>query len=147
MARWSTRIAYPVVSLAGFVFFLLEITAGRLLAPAIGFSLEGNSDGQEQAVASAAPLPTTLAHVAVVANDTADSLVLYVNGKRAESATWTGKLSAINDVNCWLGRSQYDGDPELDGVIHEFRIYGSALVDSEVATSFIAGADPAFLSD
>ena len=40
MIRWSTRLAYPVVFLSGFVFLLLEITAGRLLAPAIGFSLE-----------------------------------------------------------------------------------------------------------
>jgi spermidine synthase len=40
MVRWSTRLAYPVVFLSGFVFLLLEITAGRLLAPAIGFSLE-----------------------------------------------------------------------------------------------------------
>ena len=40
MVRWSTRLAYPVVFLSGFLFFLLEITAGRLLAPAIGFSLE-----------------------------------------------------------------------------------------------------------
>ena len=40
MVRWSTRFAYPVVFCAGFVFLLLEITAGRLLAPAIGFSLE-----------------------------------------------------------------------------------------------------------
>lgn len=32
--------AYPVVFCAGFVFLLLEITSGRLLAPAVGFSLE-----------------------------------------------------------------------------------------------------------
>ena len=40
MVLWSARFAYPVVFCAGFVFLLLEITAGRLLAPAIGFSLE-----------------------------------------------------------------------------------------------------------
>ncbi len=37
---WSPRIAYPVVFGAGFCILLLEITAGRLLAPAVGISLE-----------------------------------------------------------------------------------------------------------
>lgn len=37
---WSPRIAYPLVFGAGFCILLLEITAGRLLAPAVGISLE-----------------------------------------------------------------------------------------------------------
>jgi len=37
---WSPRVAYPVVFVAGFCILLLEITAGRLLAPAVGISLE-----------------------------------------------------------------------------------------------------------
>ncbi len=37
---WSTAFAYPIAAGAGFVILLLEITAGRLLAPAVGVSLE-----------------------------------------------------------------------------------------------------------
>jgi len=40
MPRWSARLAYPVVFAAGGAILLLEITAGRLLAPVVGVSLE-----------------------------------------------------------------------------------------------------------
>ena len=38
--RWGPLLAYPIVIGAGFSILLLEITAGRLLAPVIGVSLE-----------------------------------------------------------------------------------------------------------
>src|SRR3972149_1402095 len=38
--RWSPLLAYPIVIGAGFSILLLEITAGRLLAPVVGVSLE-----------------------------------------------------------------------------------------------------------
>lgn len=129
----------------GKTYLMLTAKSGSGFA-AIGFSLVGNANGEEQVTAATSPLPTTLAHVAVVADDTANALVLYVNGAKVKSSAWTDKLSSINDVNCWLGRSQYDSDPELNGVLHEFRIYGSALTDADVATSYSAGPDPAFLS-
>jgi len=112
----------------------------------IGFSLLGNASGQEQDVNATLPLPTSITHVAVVASATDSKLRLYIDGKKAAEAAWSGPLSSINDVNAWLGRSQYNGDPELSGVFHEFRIYGAALSDAEVATSFLAGPDPAFLA-
>jgi spermidine synthase len=37
---WTPRLAYPIVFIVGFVILLLEISAGRLLAPGIGVSLE-----------------------------------------------------------------------------------------------------------
>lgn len=111
----------------------------------IGFSLVGNASGQQQDVGAAAALPTSLTHVAVVANATDKKLRLYIDGKKAGEATWSGPLSSINDVNAWLGRSQYAGDPELSGVFHEFRIYSAALSDAEIATSFLGGPDPVFL--
>jgi hypothetical protein len=63
-------------------------------------------------------------------------------GKQA----WTGALSSINDVNVWLGRSQYNGDAELTATYHDFRVYGAALSPQEVATAFKGGPDPVFLS-
>lgn len=50
-------------------------------------------------------------------------------------------LNAINDVNNWLGRSQWGGDPLFDGLYNEFRIYDHALTAPEVTASFTTGED------
>jgi hypothetical protein len=112
----------------------------------VGFSLVGNAAGQQQDVSAAAALPTSRTQVVVVAAATEGELRLYIDGKKASEAAWVGPLSAINDVNAWLGRSQYNSDPELSGVFHEFRVYGAALSDAEIASSFVAGPDPPFLA-
>jgi hypothetical protein len=88
----------------------------------------------------------SLAHVAVVADATGDKLTLYVDGQTSGAKTWTGTLASLNDVNVWLGRSQYGTNPELSGIFHEFRIYDSALTDADVAASFAGGPDPTFLT-
>jgi hypothetical protein len=95
---------------------------------------------------AAVPLSLELSHVAVVADDKGDSLRIYVNGTKVAEHTWPGSLATINDVNVWLGRSQYDGDPELSAVFHEFRVYGAALTDADIATSYAGGPDPDFLA-
>jgi hypothetical protein len=110
-----------------------------------GYSLEGNSAGQELTLKATAMLEQSLSQVVVVANDTGDQLLVYVNGAEVVRADWTGTLGAVNDVNVWLGRSQYDGDPELSGVYHDFRVYGAALSAAQVASSYRGGPDPAFL--
>lgn len=129
----------------GNTYLMFTPQSGAGVATA-GFSLVGNAAGQEQDVVAAAALPTSLTHVVVVAAASDSKLRLYLNGKKVGETAWTGPLSAINDVNAWLGRSQYTGDPELSGVFHEFRIYGAALSDAEVASSFVAGPDPSFLA-
>ena len=58
-------------------------------------------------------------------------------------------LKDINDVNNWLGRSQWN-DPMFQGNYDEFRIYDNALNPLEVAASFVSGpatpsTDPASL--
>jgi len=111
-----------------------------------GFSTDGNSSGQEAKAIAAAPLSLELSHVAVVADDKGDQLRIYVNGTKVAEQAWTGTLASINDVNVWLGRSQYDGDPELSAVFHEFRVYGVALTDADIATSYAGGPDPDFLA-
>jgi len=109
------------------------------------FAFSLNANGAEQGANAAAPLPQSLTQVVAVADDTADLLRLYIDGKKVGSVAWTGSLSSINDVNVWLGRSQYDSDPELSGVYHEFRVYNAALTDAEVVATFRSGTDPAYL--
>jgi hypothetical protein len=110
----------------------------------VGFSVA--SVAQELDVPGSAPLAMSLSQVVVVADDDGDKLALYVNGAKLNEQAWTGQLSKINDVNVWLGRSQYANDSELNAVYHEFRVYGAALSEAQVAAAYAAGTDPKFLA-
>jgi len=114
---------------------------------AIGsFSTNGYTRGADTQVKAGASLGSALSHLALVADDSGDKLKLYIDGVKVADQGWVGHLSQINDVNVWLGRSQYSGDPEFAGVFHEFRIYKAALTDAQIKSSFTAGSDPSFLA-
>ena len=63
------------------------------------------------------------------------ALVLLVTGPASVA------LSTINDVNNWLGRSQWVQDSYLSGRYEELRIYDGALSDAEVAMLAERGPD------
>lgn len=130
----------------GKTYLFLSPSAGDTGVALVGYSLAGNSPEAEVRALSKGPLAQSLSHVAVVADDAGDKLLLYVNGALAGEQAWTGSLAAINDVNVWLGRSQFNGDVELSAVFHEFRIYKAALNAQQIAASFNAGPDPDFLA-
>ncbi len=81
-----------------------------------------------------------LTHYAVTYNYTAGNARLYVNGQRVGWATNAIPFSRINDINNWLGRSQYN-DPYFNGQYEEFRIYNGAMTDADVAADYAAGPD------
>jgi hypothetical protein len=96
--------------------------------------------------ASSGALPVgVVEQVAVVVDDAAGTLALYLNGMPVGVSPITGSLAGIDGENAWLGRSQFADNPEFHGLLHEFRIYSIALTASQVAASFAAGADPAYL--
>ncbi len=100
----------------------------------------------EVACSGTGPLATGVLHHVVLSVDAqADALTLYVDGMLACAIALPYELSVIDDVNCWLGRSQFASDIGFDGAIDEFRIYDIALTASQVALSFQAGPDPDFL--
>ena len=70
---------------------------------------------------------------------------LYLDGMLACAKALPFELSVIDDVNSWLGRSQFTTDVGFSGSIEEFRIYDVALTASQVAFSYQAGPDPEFL--
>lgn len=91
-------------------------------------------------------LPTgTTSHVAAVVDDTHDLLSLYLDGTLQGSVAFRGELAALNDVNNWLGRSQFVIDNDLGATLYEFRIYSAALTEADLAASYAAGPDPATL--
>jgi hypothetical protein len=90
--------------------------------------------------------PGSMVHIAVVLDATNHQVSLYRNGNTDASTTWADSPSSLNDVNNWLGRSQYLEDPNLNATLHEFRIYDTALSAAAVRASFMGGTDPTFLN-
>lgn len=99
---------------------------------------------QRARVDGSAPLPREQPiHFAAVLDGVERRMTLYIDGASVGSAAVDMPLAALDDVNNWLGRSQYAQDEDLRATLHEFRVYGSALSASQVAASFAAGPDPA----
>lgn len=63
---------------------------------------------------------------------------LYINGQRVATGVADIDLALIDDVNNWLGRSNWP-DPAFNGVFDEFRIWSGAMTDPEVAQYYSAG--------
>jgi hypothetical protein len=81
-------------------------------------------------------------HIATVweAAGTGGTMTTYRNGVLVGGPTATSyNATDMNDVNNWLGRSNWTGDGYLDGSINEFRIWDQALDANQVAASFAAG--------
>jgi hypothetical protein len=113
----------------------------------VAFSVAGTA-GETQVTADEALPQGVLTYVAVVIDDAGDetTMSVFVDGLSVGTAAFAGHLSGIDDVNNWLGRSQFP-DPEFQGSLHEFRIYDAALSTAEIAKSMEAGPDAAFLDE
>lgn len=95
---------------------------------------------------SATDLTAQPTQLAVVVNATAHNLTLYLDGTAVgSSVTLNEPLSAINDVNNWLGRSQFAPDDYFAGKISEFRIYSAPLTGPELKTSKQMGENTTYL--
>lgn len=79
-------------------------------------------------------------HVAVSYDFLAGNAALFLNGQRIALGLASIPLNRINDVNDWLGKSQWN-DPYFNGQFDEFRIYNGALDDQQIAASYVAGPD------
>lgn len=79
-------------------------------------------------------------HVALVYAPAMRFSRLYVNGVPVASGDAVYALNQFNDVNNWIGQSQWN-DPPLNAAINEFRIYEGALSDLDIALSRKAGPD------
>lgn len=101
----------------------------------------------EVVVDAADAAPSNVAfNLAVVVDAKAQELRLYMNGVEQGRTTLTEPLSAIDDVNNWLGRSQFAADTRFGGSFLEFRIYDQALTQLQLVDSVAFGTSPAFLA-
>jgi len=83
-------------------------------------------------------------HFVVTWDERTGQLRLYENGVLRLSPTTVAAMSEINDVNVWLGRSNWTGDQNLQGEFDDFRIYNRVLGTNEIDVDRIAGPDNNF---
>jgi hypothetical protein len=95
--------------------------------------------GEPSQSTSAAPLaPGEEIHITAVYNFSANEARLYSNAVLVASSAAPVPVNIINDVNNWLGRSQW-GDAMFAGSFNEFRIWEGALTAEQVAANDAAG--------
>ncbi len=82
-----------------------------------------------------------LSHYAVTWDEASGEVIVYENGVEATRFTTTTKFTGINDVNVWLGRSNWAADSNLLGNYDEFRIFNRVLSAAEVQNDYKAGPD------
>jgi hypothetical protein len=81
-------------------------------------------------------------HMVVTWQESSGQIVAYENGVRVAAVFATNAISAINDVNVWLGRSEGGAsDTGFAGEYDEFRIYTNVLSPGQVLGSFQTGPD------
>lgn len=80
-------------------------------------------------------------HVVFTFDDLLNEWRYYRDGVLMEIISDLTSLSSIPDVNNWLGRSQYNGDFNTDGIYNEFRVYDYALTPAEIRGNFLAGPE------
>ncbi|MEQ1859664.1 MAG: PQQ-dependent sugar dehydrogenase [Chthoniobacteraceae bacterium] len=87
-------------------------------------------------------LGTTYHYVITVqSNGAGTTTAWYRNGALVGTGSTAFALSAIEDVNNWLGRSQWSANSTTNAAYDEVRIYDHAFSAGEVSASFAAGAD------
>jgi len=92
-----------------------------------------SSFNTEVSIRSPTPFSTQTDHqVALVIDGARMNMELYIDGQPNGQASLRVGLAAIDDVNDWLGRSQWRQDFNLPGRYDEFRIYARALSLAEI---------------
>jgi hypothetical protein len=79
--------------------------------------------------------------LALAVDGARSTMIVYLNGAPVGQVTLTSPLSALRDVNNWLGRSQWAQDNNLRGRLDELRIYSRALSARELAALHARGPD------
>ncbi len=102
-----------------------------------------NDDGPDgqQSVLSDIPTRTfnTDTHLVATWDESTGKVDLYENGVRTGGFTTTYKMSDINDVNVWLGRSNWTADNDAQVEYDEVRLYDYALTAGQALGNYQAG--------
>ncbi len=81
-------------------------------------------------------------HLAISYSFSGNTARVYTNETLVATGVAPKRLAQLtNDVNNWLGKSQFPADPNIPGKYNEFRIYQGAMTPAQVAASYAAGPD------
>lgn len=80
-------------------------------------------------------------HVVVTWDEKTGVVKLYENSAQIAALNTDDAMSDINDVNIWLGRSNWTADQNTQGEYDEVRFYDSVLTPGEVLGNYLAGPD------
>ncbi|MCC6233093.1 MAG: hypothetical protein IT580_10650 [Verrucomicrobiales bacterium] len=83
----------------------------------------------------------TDSHVVVTWSEKTKEAKIYENGVALGTLAVDDLLSDMNDVNVWLGRSNWTGDQNTQGEYDEVRLYDTALTQAQAIGNFDAGPD------
>ena len=122
---------------AGEDYIFCSAASGRA---AITSNDPGWQGSGEQGVSTTSWAGRTNLHVTVVFNPPGAYVAVYTNGLLSGVATGvTDPISVVNDLESYIGRSDYEGDSGLPCEITEFRIFNGALTSQDAAVSDAAG--------
>ena len=96
--------------------------------------------GAQQDITGATTLGTRM-HLVATYEAASSAWKLYKNGTQIASIATLLGPSTIDDLNVWLGRSNWAGDNNADATYDEFRIYDYALNAQQITGNYQAGPD------
>lgn len=98
--------------------------------------------GEQRSISASRSLPIDrTVQVALVIDGEQSAVSLYIDGTLEATSALAHPLAELDDVNNWLGRSQWVQDANLRARYDELRIYGRALDAEDVAALYDRGAD------
>jgi len=106
--------------------------------PSVLFESAGQVEQMEASRSAPSGAPIQLA---VSLDAAAGTTTLYLNGAEVAQRTMAGRVSSLDDVDNWIGRSHWVQDATLHARLDEFRIYARALSAAELAALYARGAD------
>jgi Concanavalin A-like lectin/glucanases superfamily len=106
-------------------------------------SLMFHTPGNYSLAQDSAPLPANTRSFVALSVASNGTLQLSVNGRTVVELASALRLSDLEDVNNWLGRSQWGQDPTLRARLYDARIYDVALTSAQLTQLFeITSAEP-----
>jgi len=105
---------------------LLAYTYGTSGAP--GFYVEGT-----QFIATQTLTLNQWSHIAATLNGT--TATIYINGVAAGTSTFSTPPANITRNNCYVGKSNWGGDPNANAVFDELRIWNTEKTQAEIQSA------------
>ncbi len=120
--------------------FIALTPASSFFPPKLAAMVTNSELGHEFIAPTDVVLDGSMRHI-VLTIRSGNDMALFVDGTLRSRVPIAAHLSEIQDVNNWLGRSQFDADPYFAGTYDDVRIYDTALPECALQALFEQGPD------